>query len=86
MDHQSTILIVDDEAIGRETLEALLFAQGYNLAFAEDGPEALAKASELLPDVILLDVMMPGMDGFEVCRQLRANPVLAEVPVIMVTA
>jgi len=86
MEYQSTILIVDDETVGRDTLEALLFAQGYHLAFAATGQEALAKASELLPDVILLDVMMPGMDGFEVCRQIRSDPVLAEVPIIMVTA
>jgi CheY-like chemotaxis protein len=60
--HKSTILIVDDEAVGRETLEALLIAQGYNLAFASSGPEALEKAAELALDLILLDVMMPGMD------------------------
>ena len=83
---ESTILIVDDEPVGRETLEALLFRQGYRLAFAGDGPETLAKAAEIGPDLILLDVMMPGMDGFEVCQRLRADPVLAEVPIIMVTA
>jgi two-component system cell cycle response regulator len=82
----STVLIVDDEAVGRETLQALLIAEGYNLAFASDGAEALAEAAELTPDVVLLDVMMPDMDGFEVCRRLRADPLLAEVPVIMVTA
>jgi DNA-binding response OmpR family regulator len=86
MRHSSTILIVDDEPAGRDTLEALLMAQGYNLAFASNGPEALAKAAELTPDLILLDVMMPGMDGFEVCRRLRTDPLLTEVPVIMVTA
>jgi CheY-like chemotaxis protein len=83
---KSTILIVDDEPVGRETLEALLFRHGYRLAFAGDGPETLTKAAELVPDLILLDVMMPGMDGFEVCQRLRADPVLAEVPIIMVTA
>jgi CheY-like chemotaxis protein len=86
MRHGSTILIVDDEPAGRDTLEALLMVQGYNLAFASDGPEALAKAAELTPDVILLDVMMPGMDGFDVCQRLRSDPLLTEVPVIMVTA
>jgi two-component system cell cycle response regulator len=83
---RSTILIVDDEPLGRDTLEALLIAHGYNLAFASSGPEALAKAAELTPDLVLLDVMMPGMDGFEVCRRLRADPLLNEVPVMMVTA
>ncbi|MDX9865039.1 MAG: response regulator [Anaerolineaceae bacterium] len=81
-----TILIVDDTPVGRDTLEALLYKQGYNLAFASSGPETLTKAEELMPDLILLDVMMPGMNGFEVCRRLRENPILAEVPVIMVTA
>ena len=86
MEYLSTVLIVDDESIGRETLEALLFGQGYQLVFASNGQEALSQAASLKPDVILLDVMMPGMDGFEVCRRLRADPNLAEVPVIMVTA
>jgi two-component system cell cycle response regulator len=86
MRHSSTILIVDDEPAGRDTLEALLMARGYNLAFASNGPEALAKAAELIPDLILLDVMMPDMDGFEVCQRLRADPLLTEVPIIMVTA
>ncbi len=83
---RSRILIVDDEPSARDTLEALLFEERYDLAFASDGAEALEKAATLTPDVILLDVMMPGMDGFEVCRRLRADPLLADVPVIMVTA
>jgi len=86
MKNLSTVLIVDDEPVGRDTLEALLTGQGHNLAFAANGVEALAQAAELLPDVILLDVMMAGMDGFEVCRRLRADPRLADVPIVMVTA
>lgn len=86
MEYTSTILIVDDEPAGRETLEALLFAQGYQLAFASNGIEALEKAAELIPDLILLDVMMPGIDGYEVCQRLRIDSLLAEVPIIMVTA
>lgn len=81
-----TILIVDDDAIVRESLGALLEKHDTLLFFAENGPGALSKAAELLPDVILLDVMMPGMDGFEVCRRLRATPTLAEVPILMITA
>ena len=81
-----TILIVDDTPVGRDTLEALLYKQGYSLEFASNGPETLVKAEELMPDLILLDVMMPGMNGFEVCSHLRDNPITAEVPVIMVTA
>lgn len=59
---------------------------GYQLVFAETGPEALALAGERNPDLVLLDVMMPGMDGFEVCRRLRSDQRLAEIPVIMITA
>ena len=52
----------------------------------EDGPQALALAADRIPDLILLDVMMPGMDGYEVCRRLRKDPILAEVPIVMITA
>ncbi|MDY6993628.1 MAG: response regulator, partial [Pseudomonadota bacterium] len=86
MSQTSTVLIVDDESIGRETLEGLLSQQGYQLVFASNGPEALSQAAEVNPDVILLDIMMPGMDGFEVCQQIRADAFLSEVPIIMVTA
>jgi PAS domain S-box-containing protein len=86
MNHQSTILIVDDEPVGRAALEALLYGQGYRLAFAGGGAEALEQAAALGPDVILLDVMMPGMDGFEVCRRLRAAPNLADIAVVFLTA
>jgi PAS domain S-box-containing protein len=86
MAHKSTILIVDDELFMSKTLEGLLTSPDYALALASNGEEALAKAAALTPDLILLDVMMPVMDGFEVCRRLRADSLLAEVPVIMVTA
>ncbi|MBX3010359.1 MAG: response regulator [Caldilineaceae bacterium] len=86
MQSKSIILIVDDTETGREILEALLQSPVYQLAFACNGPEALEKAEELTPDLLLLDVMMPGMDGFEVCRRLRANPRLANIPIILVTA
>jgi len=82
----STILIVDDEPAGRQTLESILEGQGYHLEMAENGQDALEKASQLLPDVILLDVMMPVMDGFEVCKRIRNDPALAEIPIIMLTA
>jgi two-component system, cell cycle response regulator len=86
MNDKSIILIVDDQKVMRETIGMLLSKQGYDLEFAGDGPTALRKAAELIPDVILLDIMMPGMDGYEVCRQLRQHAVLAEVPIVMVTA
>ncbi|MEN9572194.1 MAG: hypothetical protein RL514_49 [Verrucomicrobiota bacterium] len=82
----STILIVDDEPRGRELLGDLLRPQGYQLHFAASGPEALAAAAAHPPDLILLDVMMPDLDGFEVCRRLRADERLREVPVVMLTA
>jgi putative two-component system response regulator len=82
----SAILIVDDDPAGRQTLESILEGQGYRLEMAENGLEALEKARQILPDVILLDVMMPGMDGFEVCQRIRSDPLLAEIPVIMLTA
>jgi putative two-component system response regulator len=82
----STILIVDDESAGRETLEAILEGEGYLLRMAENGRQALEMAREFPPDVILLDVMMPGMTGFEVCKVIRNDEKLAEVPIIIVTA
>src|SRR5689334_19109768 len=85
MQPDHTILIVDDDAGAREALE-LLLAHDYTLAFAGNGAEALVQAATLRPDLILLDVMMPEMDGLEVCQRLRTTPDLAEVPIIMVTA
>lgn len=82
----SIILIVDDEPAGRHTLESILEGQDYELVMAENGIQAIEKAKQVLPDVILLDVMMPGMDGFEVCKRLRTDPLLAEVPIIFLTA
>jgi response regulator RpfG family c-di-GMP phosphodiesterase len=86
MNQTSTILIVDDEPHGREALGALLRTQGYQLAFAASGAEALAQVPALDPDLILLDVMTPELDGFEVCRRLRATPSGAEIPILLVTA
>lgn len=80
------ILVVDDIAANLRLLEARLNAEYYEVALAASGPEALRRAEDWLPDVILLDVMMPGMDGYEVCRRLKANPVTMHIPVVMVTA
>ncbi|MEY3219867.1 MAG: hypothetical protein RIT27_1224 [Pseudomonadota bacterium] len=85
MSDKSTILIADDDAVARMALEMLLEPDGYDLVFATDGPEALDKAEQLLPDLILLDVIMPTMQGFEVCRRLRADPKLADLPIVMIT-
>ncbi len=86
MNDSNTILVVDDEPAGRETLAGLLLAQEYHLAFAASGIEALQQALDLRPDLILLDVMMAGMDGFEVCRRLRNDQSIGDVPIIMLTA
>jgi two-component system cell cycle response regulator len=80
------ILVVDDVAANIRLLSARLAAEFYEVASAGSGPEALALAAEWLPDVVLLDVMMPGMDGYEVCRELKRNPRTAHIPIIMVTA
>src|ERR1043165_6090342 len=82
----SLVLIVDDEYIGRETLQSVLEGEGYELEMAENGHQAIEKAKKLLPDVILLDVMMPGMTGFEVCQRIRSDPEIAEIPIIVLTA
>ena len=86
MKRNSKILIVDDELAGRETLVDLLDGQSYNLVFANNGAEALEKVAKLRPDLILLDVMMPGMDGFEICRQIKAEKTWQHIPIILVTA
>lgn len=86
MSHKSRILVIDDNRFERELLADLLQPQGYELAFAVNGAEGLMKAAEFDPDLILLDIMMPEMDGFEVCQRLRADAATAELPIIMVTA
>lgn len=86
MEESPIVLIVDDELAGQEALEGALFSQGYRLVFSDNGQDAYQKALEEIPDVILLDVMMPGQDGFEVCRRLRSDPLLAELPILLVTA
>ena len=80
------ILIVDDNETNRCLLTARLGAEGYETTEAEDGERALAVAHEVAPDVVLLDVMMPKIDGFEVCRRMKGDPTLGFVPIVMVTA
>jgi len=81
-----TILIVDDTAINLQILTTIVTTEGYNILLAQSGEEALRVANEYHPDIILLDVMMSKMDGFDVCRQLKANPSTQPIPVIFVTA
>ena len=86
MSNQSRILVIDDESIARITIDALLSSENYEMYFAENGKDGITVASQTLPDIILLDVMMPGMNGFETCRKIRSMPNLAEVPILLVTA
>src|SRR6202012_6044379 len=80
------VLVVDDILSNVKLLEAKLTAEYFEVVTAFNGLEALQKVEECDPDIILLDVMMPGMDGFEVARRIKSNPKTAHVPVVMVTA
>ena len=80
------ILVVDDVLPNVKVLEAKLSAEYYDVLTAFSGPEALEVIHRDLPDLVLLDVMMPGMDGFEVCRRIKSDPAIAHIPVVMVTA
>jgi signal transduction histidine kinase/DNA-binding response OmpR family regulator len=80
------VLIVDDDPMNRDILQTLLAAHDLSILTATDGEEALAIAREKQPDLILLDVMMPKVDGIEVCRRLKSDPTLPFMPIIMVTA
>jgi two-component system cell cycle response regulator len=79
-------LVVDDNFLNVKLLEARLQVAAFEVVTAFGGEEALARLAEGLPDIVLLDVMMPGMDGYEVCRRIRQNPRTAHLPVVMVTA
>ena len=83
---QCTILVVDDNAQNLELLQAYLEDLGCRIIPATDGIQALAAVSEHSPDLILLDIMMPKMSGFEVCRRLKTDQATADIPIVMVTA
>ena len=80
------VLVVDDLAANIKLLEARLSAEYFDVVTAANGAEALEICRKGLCDIVLLDVMMPGMDGFEVCRRLKADPATSYLPVVMVTA
>lgn len=86
MEKRSRILVVDDEDRNLRLMEALLIPLGYEVIMANDGEEALEKVREIPPDVILLDIMMPKMDGFEVTRRLKEEEDTSIIPIVMVTA
>src|SRR5205823_11592808 len=80
------VLVVDDVELNVKLLEAKLSSEYFEVLAADNGPTALELAESELPDIILLDIMMPRMDGFEVCRRLKANSRTSDIPVVMVTA
>jgi len=82
----ATILVVDDLVQNVRLLEAVLAPRGYTVIAARSGPEALERLASLPVDLVLLDILMPGMDGYEVCRTLRADPATRLLPVVMITA
>jgi CheY-like chemotaxis protein len=84
--HPARILIVDDERHNRQLLEVMLKPEGFYLLTAASGEEALAMVAMQPPDLILLDIMMPGMDGYQVAAMIKGNPATKNIPVIMVTA
>ena len=86
MKNTPVILVVDDQIQNIELLEAFLIPQGYEILRAQSGDEALCKLTDNSIDLILLDVMMPGMDGFEVTRRVRENPTSRQLPIMLVTA
>jgi DNA-binding response OmpR family regulator len=81
-----SVLVVDDEPNIVLSLEFLMRQSGFDVRVARDGDAALAAVEERVPDLILLDVMMPGRDGYEVCQTIRANPAWRKVRIIMLTA
>ena len=82
----ATVLVADDDADILRFMEINLRLEGFEVVTARDGPDALAKAVTVRPDLVVLDVLMPGIDGYTVCARIRADASLAAVPVIIVTA
>ena len=80
------ILVIEDEFVGRQLLEAMLTPENYDVIFGENGEQGLELAISELPDIILCDVMMPGVDGFEVCQRIRANENTNHLPIFLITA
>jgi CheY-like chemotaxis protein len=83
---QARLLIVDDKTANLDLLREMLAPLGHEIFFATSGAKALSIAASVLPDLVLLDVMMPGMDGFETCRRFKQDEALGEIPIIFVTA
>jgi CheY-like chemotaxis protein len=86
MSSSGVVLVVDDEELNRKLLRELLTSRGFHIEEARDGEEALHKARQLSPDIILLDVRMPRINGFEACRELKQDPRTQLIPVVLLTA
>ncbi|MBM3203952.1 response regulator [Candidatus Woesearchaeota archaeon] len=80
------MLIADDNLQNCELFDAFLADEPYEVAMSHDGQQTLSKVAEFQPDLILLDIMMPKLSGYEVCKQLRANPATKDIPILMITA
>ncbi|MFH1562454.1 MAG: response regulator [Nitrospirota bacterium] len=85
MDKKSHVLVIDDDISILELLKNILVSQGYEVTLAQSGKEALEKLKEEIPHLIILDIMMPDMDGYEVCQRIRKNPTLKHLPIIMLS-
>jgi CheY-like chemotaxis protein len=83
---KGNVLIVDDKLTNLKVLSAMLRRQGYHIETATDGVAGMRKVESFRPDLILLDIMMPEMDGYTVCEHLKADPVTADIPVIFISA
>ena len=83
---RAKVLVVDDEEYIQHILNFSFGAEGYEVVTAADGEEAVAKARNEKPDIIVLDIMMPKMDGYEACRKLKSDPKTKDIPVILLTA
>jgi len=86
MEHAPVLLIVDDQPLFLQLHANMLRPKGYNIVTAPDAAQGFIEAKRLLPDLILLDVEMPGEDGFALCGRLKADPTTASIPIIMLTA
>ena len=86
MPERQTIMIVDDDAFVRRPLEFILEAEGFRPVLASDGEECLQLVAEDRPDLIFLDVMMPGRDGFGICHELKSDPEYSDIPIILLSA
>ncbi len=86
MSHQQTVLVVEDSPVNRKILTELLTRQGYGVLTADSGEAALVQARETLPDLIILDILMPGIDGYATCKQLKTDRVTSDIPVIFISS